>query len=148
MKVKGKAFKAGNGQTYFSGPPAWSGRVRTQPATFHFLSGPSVYPQTMLKPPKPTPGLEEAIQKTVRLIDRLVEEKYGRKGKFLGVDKSVEVEEYAIFYALPEGAALDFDDIVGIGVEVMELGERFGYNLLYFPFPSQKDSADVPSASS
>jgi len=117
-------------------------------AVSHFLPEPLVYPQTMLNPPKPKHSLEEAVQEALRLIDRLVEEKYGRKGKFLRVDKSVEVEEYAILYALPEGAALDFDDVVRIGVDVMGLGERFGYHLLYFPFPSQKDSANAPSASS
>lgn len=91
------------------------------------------YPSSMVTWPK---SPEAALDEGVRLAERLNQERLGGQGKILGVRKSVEGEEYAIYMEVPLEVYEDLDLTEEIGVEVLKLSDRLGVPFfLYFVPP-------------
>ncbi len=91
------------------------------------------YPSSMVTWPK---SPEAALEEGVRLAERLNQERLGGQGKILGVRKSVEGEDYAIYMEVPLEIYKDLDLTEEIGMEVLKLSDRLGVPFfLYFVPP-------------
>lgn len=114
------------GETFYKSPP-----VSTTALTKSRVG--VQYPSSMTTWPK---SPEVALEEGVRLAERLNQERLGGQGKILGVRKSVEGEEYAIYMEVPLEIYKDLDLTEEIGVEVLKLSDRLGVPFfLYFVPP-------------
>ncbi|GAA5334056.1 hypothetical protein YIM730264_00790 [Thermus hydrothermalis] len=120
------ALRSFTGETFYKSPRVYmtaltKSRVGVQ------------YPSSMVTWPK---SPEAALDEGVRLAERLNQERLGGQGKILGVRKSVEGEEYAIYMEVPLEVYEDLDLTEEIGVEVLKLSDRLGVPFfLYFVPP-------------
>ncbi|TFU14695.1 hypothetical protein [Thermus tengchongensis] len=120
------ALRSFPGETFYELPRIYTTALTT--------SGVEVqYPSIMVTWPK---SPEAALEEGVRLAERLNQERLGGQGKILGVRKSVEGEDYAIYMEVPLEIYKDLDLTEEIGVEVLKLSDRLGVPFfLYFVPP-------------
>lgn len=120
------ALRSFTGETFYESPHIYmtaltKGRVGMQ------------YHSRMITWPK---SPEAALEEGMRLAERLNRERLGGQGKILGVRKSVEGEDYAIYMEVPPEIYEDLDLTEEIGAEVLELSDRLGVPFfLYFVPP-------------
>jgi len=88
-------------------------------------------------------GPQDALEEGLRLVAHLNQERLGSRGKILGVRKSVEGEDYAIYMEVPLEIYKDLDLTEEIGVEVLKLSDRLGVPFfLYFVPPGYFGTTD------
>ena len=78
---------------------------------------------------------EAAVEEGVKLAERLNRERLGGKGKILGVRKSAEGEEYAIYMEVPLDIYANEELVEEVEVESIKLSDRLGVPFFLYLVP-------------
>lgn len=80
---------------------------------------------------------EAALLEGERLLQRLIQERFGGKGEVLGWRKSVEGEDYAIYVKVPVDIYRDIDLTLSVAAEVIALSDRLRVPFFAYFIPSE-----------